>query len=58
VLKREEDEDKIVNFIGRPFGYFTGKPVTHTFLPKNKQLDISILVCCIWLSELWDGAIT
>jgi hypothetical protein len=43
VLNRQEDEDKFVNFIGRSFGYYTSKAATHTFLPKNKQLDISIL---------------
>jgi hypothetical protein len=26
-------------FIAKPFGYYTGKAV---FLPKNKQLDMSI----------------
>ena len=30
VLMRQEDEEKIVNFIGRPFGYYTGKSATHT----------------------------
>ena len=39
---RQEDEDKIMQFIGRPFGYYTDKPATHTFLPKNKQLAICI----------------
>ena len=34
VLKRQEDEDKIVNFIGRPFGYITPATLlpTHSFL--------------------------
>ena len=30
VLMRQEDEEEIVNFIGRPFGYYTGKSATHT----------------------------
>jgi hypothetical protein len=33
VLKRKEDEDKIVNFIGRPFGYITPAKLlpTHSY---------------------------
>jgi hypothetical protein len=30
VLMRQEDEEEIVNYIGRPFGYYTGKSTTHT----------------------------
>ena len=61
VLMRQEDEEEIVNFIGRPFGYYTGKSATHiiqqicaSFLPKNKRLIfLSFFVCyCIRLSGL------
>jgi hypothetical protein len=30
VLMRQEDEEEIVNYIGRSFGYYTGKSTTHT----------------------------
>ena len=59
VLMRQEDEEEIVNFIGRPFGYYTGKSATHiiqqicaSFLPKNKPLNFSFIFCLLLYSGL------
>jgi hypothetical protein len=60
VLNRQEDEDKFVNFIGRPFGYITPAKLlpTHSYQKTNSLYFYPFFVCCcIRLSALWAGAI-
>jgi hypothetical protein len=50
VVKRQEDEDKIVNFIGRPFGYITPEKMlpTHSYQKTNNLIFLSFFCLLLY----------
>jgi hypothetical protein len=50
VVKRQEDEDKIVNFIGRPFGYITPEKMlpTHSYHKTNNLIFLSFFCLLLY----------
>ena len=50
VLKRQEDEDKFVNFIGRPFGYITPTKLlpTHSYQKTNSLIFLSFFCLLLY----------